>query len=258
MIVYYGTSPLGDNGAVGWDLSQDTEVSPTGQRLSKTKTVTLNGGFQVPSNLGYTTQQCQDWIAARTLELETILARFNQSVWLAKEDGTTSAQFLTPVGSSTGVQLVSGPNYSNERGAVHGTFVLWTATFRATYPISQEFNPNEGTPYVTFRETVSRSGGRPRFVAMEALNADPQIQMTSLRIPTTITQSGQATGYRGYPPFPNMLYPQAPAVEVDTGRTGPEQKGLELVNFGISWTYKFTFSTPPADVLPNYARSPLV
>jgi hypothetical protein len=256
MQVFYGTSALGNTGAVGWALSRQTEISPTGQWLSYTKSVALNG--IIYCDTGLTTQQAQDQIAVRTAALETTLARFNQTLWLAKDDGSVSAQFLTPVGSSTGVQLVSGPDYPNEPGAVHGTYVKWTATLQAKYPISQEFNPNEGTPYVTFRETVSRSGGRPRFVAMEALNADPQIQMTSLRIPTTITQSGQATGYRGYPPFPPMLYPQAPAVEVDTGRTGPEQKGLELVNYGISWTYKFTFSTPPADVLPNYARSPLV
>jgi hypothetical protein len=256
MQVFYGTSALGNTGAVGWALDVQNEISPTGQWLSQTKTVNLTG--TILCDTGLTTQQAQDQIAVRTAALQTALARFNQTLWLAKDDGAISAQFLSPVGSSTGVQVVSGPTFSNEPGAVHATYAKWSATLQAKYPVSQEFNPNEGTPYVTFRESVQRSGGRPRFVAMEALNADPQIQMTSLRIPTTITQSGQATGYRGYPPFPPMLYPQAPAVEVDTGRTGPEQKGLELVNFGISWTYKFTFSTPPADVLPNYARSPLV
>ena len=125
---------------------------------------------------------------------------------------------------------------------------------------SFEYPKGDGAEYVTFRtykiviegdlaltettallteftETVTLSGGGPKWVLLTPANGPPQRQQTRARMPYVARQSGSAVGYGQYPTPPGPIWPSSEHVERrQLTRSSPKVTNGAARYFPIQWS----------------------
>jgi hypothetical protein len=162
-----------------------------------------------------------------------------QSVGLFFDGGlpTTHAMpGLTPIG---GVMVVQQPSFPEGGGGEFSTYRNYHITLRGRYNFP-EFLKN----VLTWRESLSLSGGGPRFVMLQPLSGPPIKQFTADATPYVAVQEGQATGLIKYPTPPSPLFPgdehrdRRRITPITPERVGlPPQ--INYWQYGVSWHYEF-------------------
>jgi len=148
-------------------------------------------------------------------------------------------------GSLTGVKIIKPPHYPKGDGAELSTFRNYAITATADYPYGGGVNPLKA-----FTETLAFRGGGPRQTVVECVDVEPQPQLLNLFTAFRAVQTGSAIGMFGYPPIPPPIFPGALEEAGEPVFTSPSLMYGTYVDFGVSWSYRFSSPTPLVG-LPN-------
>jgi hypothetical protein len=166
--------------------------------------------------------------------------------YLLANDGSTVVRSLLSTGSLHGVQIdrvdfpVGGMNeYANMR-----TIGI---RLRAVYPCNT-------SAIVSFNESLSFSGGGPRFAHVQTITGPPIKQQLCEQTPFKATQSGMIVGRFSYPfdKVPPPLFPDALVESPSGSYTSPRLRGNTLEGFAIQYSYSFASATPLAGTPSPY------
>lgn len=170
-----------------------------------------------------------------------------RDAYLYLSDGTTVHDYLVNQGSSTGV-VPQGPDYPNGDGAEGGTFLTFTLSLEASLEFTPDgpgtFSGEGGASLMEFSETISESGGGPRYALIEVIDGPPVRQKLVDRTKYVYTQQGSATGRYGFPTPPGPIAPQWLVGGPQVQRTGPIREGIVNTKYTTAWSY--TFESPDA------------
>jgi hypothetical protein len=216
----------------------DREIGPGGEIIKIRRSWQISGQLQAAD---YLTLQVAKAV------LEAAYAQPYPDMILWHNDQATVHDSILNAGSTSGVRVISGPNYPTGKGAQGGTFIDYTVSVEATY----EAAVANTELLESFQETVSESGGGRRIVVVDTVDDDPVPQLLNRRTKYKYTQSGQAVGRFGYPPPPPPNWPGwENEAERSITRVGPRREGRNLTGYSVSWSYVFE-SPEPLEGLPN-------
>lgn len=181
-------------------------------------------------------------IDAKIAALNNAYAQRGFDATLLLSDGVTPSQHVLKSSNTIGgVRVVGGPSFPDGKGAEYATKRTFSVTLEAEVPLA-----NLDTAYMSFRETVSFSGGGRRIAWTETKLGSPRPQLTRRNTIYRATQSGQAVGYRAYPVFPGFLLPQQYAVDaplVTYGGATYRGNGV-FTDYVFSWEVRYESDRP--------------
>jgi len=133
------------------------------------------------------------------------------------------------------IRVAEGPSFPEGAGGQYTTYRDFTVTIEA---IQQ--SQTAGKSSRTYSETITVSGGGPRYVFIEVLNGPPQKQMPVSQTVCIVTQEGQATSPSSHPSPASQLYPGA-IMEAPVIRKNRVQliNGVPSEPYTTSWSYRF-------------------
>lgn len=194
---------------------------------------------------GYVSGASQAAVVLAVSALNTALSIPNLDLTLYCDDGSVSATLLPNATSLSGVRI-TGLAYRNNQGAEYVLFRKFSFTATASYAV-----PGSQTLLLDFHETLTFTGGGPKFVVRNAINTTPQRQLVYPSTVSFCTQQGYAIGYRGYPQVPLPKFPQSfldsPDIKKDSPkreRPGVGQSQGLYSGYRIEWTFRFGDGTP--------------
>ncbi len=171
-----------------------------------------------------------------------------QNLSLCFDDGSATAHVLTSNGTADGVQ-VKRLSFPQGKGPEYSTHRTYQIVIEADIPVNEDQGAGtdsgsgsggggSGSEAATaeFSETLSFTGGGPRYKYLIVLNGPPQLQMVNQQTPYKVVQQGQAKGlfFRPFPPPP--IWPAAEHVD--------QRQISKVGKKGISWTYTFESAAP--------------
>ncbi len=136
-----------------------------------------------------------------------------QNLTFYTDGGAASIHQLVSANAYGGVRIVERPKFPEGHGAEYSTYRNYAITAEATFL-------NTALGLLDYRETISFSGGGPKFVLLETMTGSPQKQYTRQRTPLRVVQRGEATGLLGYPIPPGPVAP---------GDEHQDQRELEMI-----------------------------
>lgn len=199
----------------------------------------LSGWLQAASTTALTT-------AIRALEQAYSVGGLNLGLYYG--DGTPTAHSLLNADTLGGVRIVEPVHYPTGKGAELATYRQYKLSIEAEVP-------NLQAGLLLFIETLSFTGGGPRYKHLELLTGPPQKQLLNEQTVYRCVQSGQAVGNFSYPFFPSPIFPGAimPDQTMTEGDS-PKRTGAigspSFVEFPIRWKYVFESASPLSGV-PN-------
>ena len=197
-----------------------------------------------------------DTQALLTIEIQRIEAAYEVSgkdITLFLDDGLTlSAHFMVNGLALGGLRVISGPSFPEGAG------VEYTTTRRFTVVIEGEFLPPPGfrKKFLAFSETLTFTGGGPRFVMLGAINGPPQRQQTAQQTAFKLVQSGTQTGHlrrfrENLPLFPADEHFDLRQIT----ESGPDRRAGGatpfFTGFVTSWQYTFE-AIKPFNAIPTF------
>lgn len=172
----------------------------------------------------------------RVLALEAAYATWHRDLVLYGDNNLVLHE-LRNRGSTTGVKIVVPISYPDGTGAQYSTFRDYTFTATADYPVGN------GLVLRDFQESIRRSGGHRRLVALECAVGPADVQVVCQQTAYRVAQSGSATAYRGLPSAPPPYWPQW-LESADVVDVAPQRANGELSGAGVQWNYTFVSPVP--------------
>jgi hypothetical protein len=133
------------------------------------------------------------------------------------------------------IKVVEGPSFPEGAGGQYTTYRDFTIVIEASQTARNALGSSR-----TYSETITVSGGGPRYVFIEVLNGPPQKQMPVRQTVCVITQEGQATSPSSHPSAASPLFPGL-LMESPTIRKNRPQliNGIPSEPYTTSWSYRF-------------------
>jgi hypothetical protein len=129
--------------------------------------------------------------------------------------------------------------------AEFSTYRNYQIKIEGTYPVpSAPLNTLE-----SYLETLSFTGGGPRFVHLQPLIGLPQRQQVAQATPFKVAQRGHAVGVYAYPVPPGPIWPIAEHIDQrQIDYEAPKRSGDPIASvytkWPVSWTYAFEANVP--------------
>lgn len=178
-------------------------------------------------------------------ELTAAYAQPGKDVVLYLPDGVTpSAHVILARHTLGGVRVVRPLEFLQGTGAEYSTFRSYTIELEADLPLQGEANV-----LVRWEETLSSSGGGPRWVYLATLVGPPVRQQVQESTPYRVTQVGRAVGYRDYPTpaepiWPGACHHDATVITRRTPRRVGSGSTAADTEFEVTWHYQFESLAP--------------
>lgn len=165
--------------------------------------------------------------------------------WLVLSDGEPLDISIYASSAISGVTIENGVTFPNNRGAVYVTHLPYEITLTADVAIIDQFRALR-----SFEESLSFSGGGPRFLHIETATGLPVKQLGRRFTIYKATQAGTAVGLYRRPLMPRPIWPNdlitLPDYSIDSGRL----RGDTLTDLTTTWNYRYE-SSRPLSGLPN-------
>jgi len=124
-------------------------------------------------------------------------------------------------------------------GAEYVTFRSYRITVEGDLAVT-----NTTTLLTEFTETITLSGGGPKWVMLTPANGPPQRQQTRGQTPYVARQSGSAIGFGQYPAVPDPIWPSAEHRERrQVTRGSPKVTAGAAQYYPVQWSYEFESAT---------------
>jgi len=162
----------------------------------------------------------------------------DRNIGLFFDNGFPTAHVLLSSRTLGGIRVVDGPNWPEGEGAEYSTF--------RTYEITLEGDvPDRRIGLLAWTESITFSGGGPRFVMQQPLNGIPVRQKVAEATPFQAQQVGAAVGHFSYPIASAPLWPadeHRDQRRIERGQ--PKRHGNGYAEFPIQWSYSFEAAAP--------------
>lgn len=171
-------------------------------------------------------------------QLNAAYAVQDRNLGLFFDSGAATSHVLLSAQSIGGVRVIDGPNYPVGTGAEYSTFRSYEIAVEAEFRNAQR-------GLLAWTESLSFSGGGPRFVMQQPLDGLPVRQRVAESTPYLVQQSGSAVGNLTYPIPSAPLFPADEHVDqrrIDRGQ--PRRHGSSYSEWPISWSYSFEAAAP--------------
>jgi len=225
-VLRYGAYTHDENEATV-SIQRSAQESGGGRYISVRHDWTVTGQLQADT---------QAELRTKVARLEAAYAVWNRDLILTG-DNNLVLHALYNAGSTTGVRVLQPPSYPVGEGAQYSTFRDYTIAVSAEYPVGSGFVLRD------FQESIRRSGGHRRIVALECAVGPPDIQEVCQITAYRVVQSGSATAFRGKPNPQPPYWPQW-LENADVAEIAPQFANGELTGAGVSWTYTFVSNVP--------------
>ena len=219
----------------------DRTFNAGGQTLEVRRRWAINGQLHGDDSAAVIT-------AKRNLEIAYARQFKDLVLWL--DDDVTIHDALRNTGSTTGVRVISGPNWPTGKGAEGGTYLTYSIIVEAAYEWYQPANPqgagssgdahesSDPARLESWTETITTSGGGPRYGMVEVVDGPPVRQKLNGTTVTRIVQSGSAKARRSKPIAPGPIEPAwENEAERSVSETSPTGVGQQSTGYQTSWTY---------------------
>jgi hypothetical protein len=149
-------------------------------------------------------------------------------------NGNRTSEILINAGSVSGVRVIDGPHFTDNKPSEYATTRHFEVTFGAIFTVALI-----GPMIVDFRETLFAEGGGPENRCSRAVRGPHQIQQLFPSTEFHGTQVGHAVSLAPpYPSIPPCVFAgaiQTRAVKVTN--FGPDLMGTKYLNYGTTWDY---------------------
>lgn len=237
MQLVYGSSSFDANSV--WPLVQRELVRDDAERPYKVRmTVHVEG---------YLTASGQTNLMILESAFLTAMSRQYQNLVFYHDNASTQSPSITMLNSTslTGVRI-SDVFIGSKYGAEYATQRYFRFTATADYALT-----GTAENLLAFRESVTLSGGLPKFVCRPALNGPPQRQLTWLQTPFRAVQEGEAVGFLAWPTPPAPIFPQfLSGDDCPVRRSSPRRTGINYQEWPVAWQYIYESPAPLVGV-PN-------
>lgn len=222
MQLTYGTYTHADN-EVTLTISS-RPVYERGVKVKVTVTWTIDGKLQADDAAG---------LSLAIAALEAGYASNGQNLSL----GGTAHSLLSS--ECIGGTRVTELSYPTGDGAEYVTFRSYRITVEGDLAVT-----NTTTVITEFTESISLSGGGPKWVMLTPANGPPQRQQTRGQMPYVARQSGSAIGFGQYPAVPDPIWPSAEHRERrQITRSSPKVTAGAAQYYPVQWSYEFESAT---------------
>jgi len=136
-----------------------------------------------------------------------------------------------------GTKVTQPVSFPTGQGAEAITYRNYTLQVEGLIPVLEE-------ELLSFSESISFSGGGPRYGHLETLIGLPVKQQLRNYTIYSATQSGRAVGLTHYPTMPGPIWPAALVERVAETRESPRRSGSDYYSYPITWSYKFEDKLP--------------
>jgi hypothetical protein len=171
-------------------------------------------------------------LATDARAFEAALGRQFQDISFQTETG--AVLWSLPTGTSIGGTQVTDLVNEYEQGS-WATFYPLRFTAEAVYPYSGA----GGVIITAFQESVSFSGGGPRYGFVECVNSPAKKFMLTPRTVAHATQSGSMTTIGGQGSFPTPLFPADEMPEQTRKEFGSRINAEGLTEYFLAWSYEY-------------------
>lgn len=194
---------------------------------------------------GFLQQSTQDAVTAQCTLMEAAYARDYLTLTLFANDGSIARRL--PGRTAIGGTRVLSLSYPDDglNTAEWSTYRHYQLRLECTYPA-----PGAGTlTLLSFQETLSFTGGGPRFVHLQPLVGLPQRQQVAEATPFKVTQRGRAVGLLAYPVPPPPIWPAAEhidqrVIDPESPKRSGDAAGSVYTEWPVSWSYFFEANVP--------------
>ncbi len=178
--------------------------------------------------------------------LEAAYSRNYQNLTLIGPGGVR-ARGLSGRTALGGTRVVGGVTFPDDgsKSAEFSTYRNYQVTVEGVYPIPGV----PATTLISWLETLSFTGGGPRFLHLQPLVGLPQRQQVAAATPFHVTQQGEAVGLYGYPVPAAPLWPadehiDRRRVEYKTPKRTGDRVASAYTEWPVSWAYEFEANAP--------------
>lgn len=223
------------------------ELSEAG--ISVSKSVERQNGVpcamrEVWSIRGELQAETQELLTAAYDELCQAYSRDGGDLTLWLPDGTTrSSLFVRNSQTLGGTRVIGRPSISDEPGN-YSNYIRYGITVEATIPLI-----NDGIGLTQYTQTITKSGGGPKWILIPVLKGPPVRQQVLEQTPYRVTQSGEAIGYLGQPEpeqpinSQHLHQDQSQVTRVTPRKAGTTGRYTET-DFRTAWSYVFESANP--------------
>jgi len=179
-----------------------------------------------------------DDINEQVIALKTAYSENDRDITIYLPNGTTaSSQRILTANTIGGVRVVAA-SFPTMNRAGYVTNYEYSIAVEAEVPLT-----NIETALRSFTESLSFSGGGPRYGHLETLAGPPVKQLLRQQTVFRVEQSGQAVGLYARPAPARPIWPAA-LVESGARRvTSPKRRRDGYMDFAVDWNYRFESST---------------
>lgn len=232
IIVQYGNY-VHAAGEVEYAINKTAKVSDRGFPVAELVTVDMEGMLfsDSPSAMD-----------AKVVALKAAYAKNNQD-WRVVADGISLAISVAASETIGGINVTVPPMFPSNASAAYVTLLKYRMQLQWEVPITDQFYALK-----SFSETLTFSGGGPRFGHMEVALGLPVKQKLRANTIFRVTQQGSAVGFYATPVVPDPLWTDAlveynPERTVATGITkGPIGEPLRT-DIPVTWKYVYESAT---------------
>jgi hypothetical protein len=177
--------------------------------------------------------------------LEAAYAVPEQNIGLYLANGTTpTSHLLTSASTLGGTRVVEGPDFPTTTGGEYSIHRSYCVVVEGLVPLS-----GAALDLLLREESITLSGGGPRFVYLQTIAGPPQRQQVAQATPYRVQQAGRAVGRAAYPLANSPLWPTAEHVDQRkivrrTPRVVATTAGQSLTEFETAWQFEFESDVP--------------
>ena len=178
-------------------------------------------------------------INEKVIALKTAYSENARDLTILLPNGTTaSSQRIVSANTTGGTRVVSASFPTMDR-AGYVTNYQYSVVVEAEIPLD-----DIQTALRSFSESLSFTGGGPRYGHLETLNTAPVKQLLRQQTVYRVEQVGQAVGLYARPTPPLPIWPAA-QIESGARRLGsPKRRRNDYTDFDINWSYRFESASP--------------
>ena len=235
MILAYGNyrHELAEAGVA---IARETVFSPMAVPIATREHWRIDGVLQA---------ETQEALTFAIEELSRAYRLQAQDVVLFLPDGNTpTAHRILSRNTIGGVRVVKPPSFPENKGAEYSTYRSYTIELEAETPVE-----NAGEIMLQWDETLSFTGGGPRWVYLPVLSGPAIKQLVQQQTTYRVTQSGRAVGYMDYPlpAAPIWLdawHSDSSSVTRKLPRLSGSGSSAVETEFEVTWNYQFESASP--------------
>lgn len=234
MILAYGNyrHELAEAGVA---IARETVFSPMAMPIATREHWRIDGILQA---------ETQDALTTAIEELSRAYRLQAQDVTLYLPDGSTpTAHRILSRNTIGGVRVVKPPSFPENKGAEYSTYRSYTIELEAETPVE-----NAGEIMLQWDETLSFTGGGPRWVYLPVLSGPAIKQLVQQQTTYRVTQSGRG-GLSGLSPagctiWLDAWHSDASSVTRKLPRLSGSGSSAVETEFEVTWNYQFESASP--------------